>query len=62
VAEKALDDGRDLFATIVGIWYVQKKEDYVPARPLNKDVMIPPHHQWYPFVLLIEAVPEIKER
>ena len=62
VAEKALNDGRDLVATIVGIWYVQKKEDYVPARPLNKDVTIPPHHKCYPFVLLIQAVPEIKER
>jgi hypothetical protein len=62
VAEKALADGRDLSATIVGVLYVQKKQDYVPARPLNKDVMVPPHHKWYPLVLLIESVPHIQER
>ena len=62
VAEKALANGRDLSATILGVLYVQKKEDYIPARPLNDDVTLPPHHKWYPFVLLLEAIPDIKER
>ena len=62
VAEKAIADGRELSVTIVGVLYVQKKEDYVPARPLNKDVMIPPHHKWSRLVLLIQAIPEVNER
>jgi len=62
VAEKALADGRNLSATIVGVLYVQKKEDYVPARPLNREVTIPAPHKWYPLTLLIESVPDLKER
>lgn len=62
VAEKALASGHHLSATILGVLYAQKPEDYVAAKPLNKKVTIPPHHKWYPFVLLIEAVPEIKEQ
>ena len=62
VAEKALADGRNLSATIEGVLYVQKKEDYVPTRPLNNDVIIAPHHKWYPLVLLIQAVPDVRER
>ena len=52
VAEKALADGRDLSVTIVGVRHVQTKNDST----------IPPHHKWYPLLLLIESVPEIKER
>ena len=48
-------------ATIVGVLYVQRKEDYIPERPLNRDVMIPPHHKWYPLILLVESVVDIKE-
>lgn len=62
VAEKALVDGRDLSATIIGVLYLQKKEDYVPARPLSVGVAVPPHHKWYPLVLLVESVPDVKER
>lgn len=62
VAERALADGRDLSVTIVGVLYVQKREDYVPARPLSKDVMVPPHHKWYPFILLIQSIPNVQER
>ena len=62
VAEKAVADGRDVSAMIVGLLYVQKERDYVQARPSGKGVTIPPHHKWYPLVLLVEAVPEIKER
>ena len=62
IAEKALADHRNLFATIVGVLYVQKKDDFVPARPLNQEVTIPPPHKWYPLVLLIESIPEVKER
>ena len=61
LAEKTLTDGRDLDVIIVGILYVQKEEDYVAAKPLNKDVTIPPHHKWYPLVLLVQSVPYIKE-
>ncbi len=62
IARKALADRRDLSATMVGVLYVQKKEDYIPARPLNKAATVSPHHKWYPMVLLIESVPEVKER
>ncbi len=62
IAQRALATGRDLSATIVGVLYAQKKDDYVPAKPLSTKLTIPPHHKWYPFVLLIQAVPEVKER
>lgn len=62
IAAKALANHRDVAATIEGVLYVQRKEDYVPARPLTSGVMIPPAHKWYPLVLLVEAVPEIRER
>lgn len=62
VAEKALADGRDVSATILGVVYAQRREDYVPARQLENGVIIPPHHKWCPLVLLVRAVPEIKER
>ena len=62
VAEKALADGRDLSATILGVVYEQKREHYIPARQLENGVILPPHHKWYPLVLLVKAVPEIKER
>lgn len=62
VARKALDNGHDLFATIVGFLYMQREEDYVPARPLRNGVIVPPRHKWYPFVLLIQTIPKVKER
>lgn len=61
VATKALVDGHDLSVTIVGVLYAQKREDYVPAQPLSNKVTIVPHHKWYPFILLIESIPEIRE-
>ena len=61
VAEKALKDGTDLDAIIVGILYVQKEKDYVAERPLDKNVTIPPHHKWYPLILLVESVPFVRE-
>ncbi len=62
VTEKALADGRGVSATIAGLLYVARKEDYVPARPLGSGVAVPPPHKWYPLVLLVEAVPQIRER
>jgi hypothetical protein len=62
VAEKASANGRNVFATIVGVMYVVKKEDYVTARPLGTGIIIPPHHKWYPLVLLVESVPRIQEQ
>ena len=62
IAAKALADHRGVFATIEGVLYVQKEEDYVPARPLTNGVMIPPPHKSYPLVLLVEAVPDVRER
>lgn len=62
LTEKALADGREVSATIAGLLYVEKKEDYVPARSSENGVIAPPLHKWYPLVLLLEAVPEIRER
>ena len=57
-----LVDHRNVSATIIGVLYVQKKEDYVPARSSTNGVTVPPPHKWYPLVLLVEAVPKINER
>lgn len=62
IARKALADKKDLRVTMVGVLYVQKKDDYVPGKPLSKDLTVPPHHKWYPLVLLIRAIPDVKER
>jgi hypothetical protein len=62
VAEKALLNNRDLEVTISGILFVQSKDEYVGVRPLNKDVSIAPPHKWYPFVLLVESIPTVRER
>jgi hypothetical protein len=62
VTDKALADGRDVSATIKGVLYVQKRQDYVPAHRLPDGRTIPPPHKWYPLVMLVEAIPEITER
>jgi hypothetical protein len=62
VTEKALADGRVVSATIAGVLYLEKKEDYVPSHSLENGAIVPPPHKWYPLVLLIEAVRDIRER
>lgn len=62
VLERAVAGGGNVSATMVGVLYVTKKEDYVPARPLNSSVTIPPHHKWYPLVLLIRSISRLHEQ
>lgn len=61
LTQKALADRRRVFATIVGIIYVQRETDYVPSHPLGNGTTVPPRHKWYPFTLLIQSVPTVRE-
>jgi hypothetical protein len=51
LAAEAAVKGRDLTATVQGVFSVQKKEDYVQQR-----------HKWYPLVLVIQGLSDVKER
>jgi hypothetical protein len=50
VVKKAATDGRELSATVEGVLYVQEKDD--SPRP---------RHKWYPFIIVIQAVRDVKE-
>ena len=51
VADKAAADGRELYGTVVGLMYVQKKDGSTPTR-----------HKWYPFIIVVQAIRDVKER
>jgi hypothetical protein len=60
IAEKTFANKREVSATIVGFLYAQEEQANSGYRTLPNGVIVPPHHQWYPLILLIQSIRDVK--